>query len=197
MNVIGIAVHLGDDWWACAVLIAVIVPAAISDCRGGKISNWITYSGIAAGLVGHMLVGGITGNDRVMGFDYALAGLAVGFLPLAVAWMAGGMGGGDAKLMGAIGALMGPGFAFAGIFYGFAVAAIMAIFVMIRRRELRKTLARVGRFLYLSLLPGKKIDPATPDSARIPIGMALALGAGIKLVETVLQATWFKSLLGI
>jgi prepilin peptidase CpaA len=189
--------HLGADWWAYVVLLAVLVPAAICDCRGGKIPNWITYGGIAAGLVGHMLVGGVTGNDRVMGFSDAAAGLAVGFLPLAAVWLAGGMGGGDAKLMGAIGALMGPRFALAGIFYGFAVAAIMAIFVIIKRRELRKTLARIGRFFYLSLLPGKKIDPATPDSAKIPIGMALAVGAGIELVEILLQGRSFKGLLGI
>jgi prepilin peptidase CpaA len=190
--------NLGADWWAYAVLIAVLVPAAISDCRTGKIPNWITYGGIAAGLVGHMLVGGMTGGDRVMGFTDALAGLAVGFLPLGAVWLAGGMGGGDAKLMGAIGALMGPWFAVAGIFYGFAVAAIMAIVVIIRRRQLRRTLARIGRFFYLSLLPGKKIDPATPDSAKVPIGMALASGACIKLVEILLQGTTsFKGLLGI
>jgi prepilin peptidase CpaA len=194
---IAIAMRLGADWWAYAVLVAVLIPAAVADCRTGKIPNWITYSGIMAGLVGHMLVGGMTGNDSVLGFGDASAGLAVGFLPLAVAWLAGGMGGGDAKLMGAIGALMGPRFALAGIFYGFAVAAIMAIFIMIKRRELRKTLARIGRFFYLSLLPGKKIDPATPESARIPIGMALALGAGITLVENLLRGPSYKGLLGI
>jgi prepilin peptidase CpaA len=190
--------HLGTDWWAYAILVVVLVPAAISDCRTGKIPNWITYGGVAAGLAGHMLVGGMTGGDRVMGFTDALAGLAVGFLPLAAVWWVGGMAGGDAKLMGAIGALMGPRFAVAGIFYGFGVAAIMAIVVIIRRRELKRTLARIGRFFYLSLLPGRKIDPTTPDSAKIPIGMALALGAGIEMVEILLQGTTsFKGLLGI
>ena len=95
-------------------------------------------------------------DQAPMGLAGAAVGLAVGFLPLLAAWMAGGIGGGDAKLMGAVGALAGWRFALAAMFYGFLIAGVMAVAVMLKRRITRKTLARIFRFLYLVFTPARQ-----------------------------------------
>ena len=183
MTIVVVTLQYVADHWSFFVLGAMLVIAAITDVRSGKIHNWLTYPVIAIALIGHTLTGGPTGYGRWMGLSGSLCGLAVGFLPLLAAWLAGGIGGGDAKLMGAVGALGGWRFAVAGMFYGFLVAAVMALIVMLRRKIMRRTLGRVLRFLALLLTPTKPADPATEDSPTVPFGLALCIGAAAALLE--------------
>ncbi len=169
--------------WAYCVLVVVLVAAAITDVRSGKILNIVTYPAIVVGLVGHTLAGGIFGDGKAIGLTGSLLGFAAGFLPLLVAWMAGGIGGGDAKLMGAVGALTGWSFTLSAMVYGLAVVALMAIFVMIRGRIAMATLGRIWRFLYLSFTPGKGAGPSGPESPTVPFGLALCIGAIAAMVE--------------
>jgi Flp pilus assembly protein protease CpaA len=143
---------------------------------------------VVVGLTGHTLLGGLAGDDSAaLGLTGSLLGLAVGFGPLLIAWLAGGINGGDAKLMGSVGALTGWSFALSAMFYGFAVAAVMSLIVMLRRGVLIATLKRIGRFLYLSMSPNRPSDPTTPESPKIPFGLALCIGSAIACVEFVLQ----------
>ena len=183
-NVAGL--HLVDTWYL-GVLAIVAVTAAVTDLRRGIISNWLTYPAIAVGLIGHTLVGGVGGFDGRMGLVGAAAGLAAGFLPMLAAWLAGGIGGGDAKLMAAFGALAGWRFAISIMFYGLAVGALMALVVMLRRRILAQTLGRILRFAWLLLASAKPADPATASSAKVPFGLALCIGAVLALVEVALR----------
>ncbi len=180
---------LTGEIWAYVLLGAVLVIAAVQDVRTHKIRNWVTYPAIAAGLIGHTLLGGVygvtseSGAVEAYGLIHSLMGLAVGFGPLLVAWLAGGIGGGDAKLMAAVGALLGWRLTLECMFFGFAVAGVMALVVMIRRRILLQTLGRLWRFFWLALSPGRPADPATPESPKLPFGLALCIGSGIALVR--------------
>lgn len=186
--------RLGPDIWAYGVMAVTLLLAACTDVRTGRIYNWITYPALVVALVGHGLTGGLWGipampataeapaQPGVMGLAGALAGFAVGFLPLLVAWLAGGIGGGDAKIMGVVGALGGWRFALSAMLYGFVVAAGMALVVLLLRRRLRDTLGRIGRFLWLLLMRASPGDPAAADSPTIPFGLALCIGALAALV---------------
>jgi len=178
-------VPLTADLWAYGVLAIALLAASYTDVRTGKIPNWITLPCVAAGLVGHTVVG-LAGGEGLSGLRLAGGGLAIGFIPLYLAWRAGGIGGGDAKMMAAVGALTGWRFTLAAMFYGFAVAAVMALFVMVTRRILWRTLGRIWRFLYLAMLRAKPVDPATPDSPKIPFGLALCIGSALQLTDTLL-----------
>ncbi|HDZ22126.1 hypothetical protein LCGC14_0302310 [marine sediment metagenome] len=171
--------------WAYAVLAVTLIVAAVTDVRTGKIYNAVTYPAVVVGLVGHTLVAVFAGDgyEGVLGPAGALGGLAVGFLPLFVAWRAGGIGGGDAKLMAAVGALTGVNFAVTALAYGLVVAALMAVGVMIQRRVVRQTFGRIGRFLYIGMLRGKPADPATAESPKIAFGLALCIGSAGAMVE--------------
>ena len=187
---------LQAEMWAYGVLVVVLVAAAIEDVRTNKIHNWITYPAVLAGLIGHCF-GGVDFHGQRLGFGGALIGLAVGFIPMFIAWRAGGVGGGDAKLMGAVGALAGWEFALASLFYGFAIAGVMAIFVMLRRRILRRTLGRVWRFLVLIMMRAKPGDPSEADSPKIAMGLPLSIGAALELIDVLLGGPVTARLFGV
>jgi len=75
--------------------------AAISDLRTRRIPNKLTVPVFALGLIYQVSFSGWSGLGE------GLLGFAVGFGTLFVLWMIGGGGGGDVKLMGALGAWMG------------------------------------------------------------------------------------------
>src|SRR5207244_11258286 len=82
------------------LLLIVSAIAGISDLKGGKIFNRLTYPAIASGFLLSAAGGEVSPTD-------AAAGFAVGFIPLFFVNRMGGIGGGDVKLMGALGALAG------------------------------------------------------------------------------------------
>lgn len=161
-----------------------MVVAAVSDVRTGKIYNWITYPAVVIGLAGHAIFGGLGGSPERLGLAGAMGGLAAGFGPLLLAWLAGGIGGGDAKIMGAIGALAGWRFALTALFYGLGVAVLMAIVIMLRKRIVLDTLGRLWRFFLLWAGRAKPDSPATKESPTLPFGLALCIGAAVALTLT-------------
>ncbi len=182
-------VKLGMPVWSGAAIAALVVVAAIIDVRTDRVPNWLTYPAVLLGLAGHALLGGWSGLDGQPGLPWALAGLGAGFGPMLVCWMAGGIGGGDAKLMGAIGALGGWRFVIAAMMYGFIIAAIMAVFVTVRKGVFRRTLRRIATAVALTFTPGvRPADPTSKDSPRIPFAVALCVGAVVAGIASFFKA---------
>lgn len=76
--------------------------AAFSDLRTHKLPNWLTVPALFAALLFHGVTAGLGG------LGLALGGFAVGFGIIFILWLLKGMGGGDVKFMGALGAWLGP-----------------------------------------------------------------------------------------
>jgi prepilin peptidase CpaA len=91
------------EFQICAVLTAVV--AATTDMKTGRIPNWLTLPVVALALLAHVIAQGTWGAIE------SAAGL---MLCAGVPWLAfrvsGGkaIGGGDVKLFGALGAIVGP-----------------------------------------------------------------------------------------
>lgn len=99
------------------VLVAAFTAtAAVIDLRTRRLPNWLTAPAVLLGLAFHTATGGLSG------LGLSLAGLATGFGILFVLWLIGGSGGGDVKLMAALGAWVG----FTPILIVFFVSAIVA-----------------------------------------------------------------------
>ncbi len=144
--------------------------ASVSDLRTRKIPNWLNLSGLIAGLAFHGISGGTTG------LKFSLVGFGTGFGILFLLWIMGGGGGGDAKLMGAVGAWLGaPLTLIVFVFSGFLTA--------------------IGQACLLVLRP--KTGPAPEDSCgensarksqKVPYAVPVAIAAwiicGLKLVNS-------------
>src|ERR1700732_3186683 len=83
----------------CALAIAVA--GAVNDVRGARIPNWLTYSGLGSALMFRFVMFGWAGLRG--GFVGLLFGGSIFYF----LFLLGGMGGGDVKLMAAVGAWAG------------------------------------------------------------------------------------------
>ena len=174
-----LAERIGMPIWAAAAVIALAVAAAVTDIRGGKVPNWLTYPAVIVALAGHALTGGLSGPGPYFGLGGAAAGLVAGLAPMLVIRLLGGIGGGDAKLMAAFGALGGWRFALSAMLLAFVAGGLMAVVVMIRKRIVVRTLKRI-LLAVLTAMSGAKADVdggGQEPSPTVPFAVALAIGA--------------------
>jgi len=176
------------QWWAFGVIGVVLIIASITDVRYGVVPKTLTYPTIVIALVGHTFFSGLLGGDSEMqlGLAGSLAGFATGFFPMLIIFLTGGIGGGDVKLMGAIGALGGWKFVLLTLFSGLMIAVVMAIILIIRKGIVKRTLGRMGLWFWFLLSSAKPSDPATADSPKLPFAVALCIGAAIALADAIL-----------
>ncbi len=91
------------------------------DVRARRIPNWLTVPSFALGVAVHAVAGGWTGLLTSLG------GFATGFTILFVLWLFGGGGGGDVKMLGALGAWLGAIL----VLFAFLASAVVTIFIVL------------------------------------------------------------------
>ncbi len=176
------------NWIAFGLLTVVLVVAAVTDVKTGKVFNWLTLPAIGVGLVLAALRGAMTaGEPSAWGATQAalIATLAalLGFGLLVI--LTGGLGFGDVKLMGAVGALTASWQCVASTaIYAFVVAVGIAIVVMIRGGLVKRTMHRL---LSVLLTRASRTDVNLPnDSPKIPFAVAIAVGGVVAGAEVLL-----------
>ena len=138
------------QWIGVVIIICVTITAAILDVRTRRLPNWFTVPVLIGGLLFHVVTGGMAGLLT------ALGGFATGFGILLVLWLIGGGGGGDVKLMGALGAWLGATSTVAVVVLSAGLAAAFSIAVIlvgvakhgltyVKRRHLVKAEDRVTK----------------------------------------------------
>ncbi len=167
---------------AYGLLCVVLLTAAVTDFRQGKIYNWLTLPAMLGGLV-LWLIAGLLGDQH--GIGSALIALLCGLVPFGFMALRGWLGGGDAKLMGAVGALSASWECVLGTaFYGLLVAMAMAVFIMIHRGLIKQTL---GRIYSAILSTAARVKPDLENEKHtVPFGAAVALGGLIAGAEHLL-----------
>ncbi len=155
-----------------AALIALVVLAVVWDLRTRRIPNALTVSGFLAALAIRALPGGEALLGGVLG---GLIGLTLTF-PLV---LLGGLGGGDAKLLAAVGAFLGPANLPVALLVTALVGGVMALALAIHRRALGETMRHAGVLVgsVATLAPATARNLRTPGALTIPYGVAIGAGA--------------------
>lgn len=167
---------------AFGLLAVVLLIAAATDYRDGKIYNWLTLPAILVGLA-FWLIAGLLGSDK--GITASLFALACGLIPFGFLALRGWLGGGDAKLMAAVGALSASWECVLGAaFYGMLVAMAMAAVIMVHHGVVKQTLSRIFGAI-LSTAARVKTDLEN-EKHKVPFGAAVALGGLIAAAEHLL-----------
>lgn len=168
---------------AVLLLLALVFCAAIWDWRYRRIPNWLTVSGVVAGLALNTFL-----NPVWPGLWFSLKGLLLAFGIYLVLHLLHAMGAGDVKLMAAVGSITGAADWF-GIFVITAIAGgVLAIVASIVKRRLGKTLFNVGfivsemKNLRPAYLKNEELDVKSNKALRMPHGVVIAAGAVIYLV---------------
>jgi len=163
------------------VLVCVLVTAAVCDLSRGKVFNWLTYPAVAVGL-GLAAVRGAAAGHTWDALADGFLGFAFGFGVLLVAYLVGGMGGGDVKLMGAVGALVGWNgladyAALHAVLYSFLSAVAVGLILMIWRGQTRTVFRKLWLAVRILLMPGATVDEAVGEETfRVPFGFAVCVG---------------------
>jgi prepilin peptidase CpaA len=153
----------------------VLIAAAVFDLRYQKIPNALTFPTI---LIALAYAGFARGLDGLL---FSAGGLVLGMGILIVPYLMGGMGAGDVKLLGAVGAILGP----LGVVNAFVLTAFIGViyaglFVLLRYRRTGGFAARLATMFKTYLRTGQLIYIPTPEGEEKPklcYGIAIALGA--------------------
>jgi prepilin peptidase CpaA len=156
-----------------AVVVAVL--ACAFDLCTRRIPNVLTFGVAASALAAHAVVGGTEG--LLVSAGGWLLGVALFFPFFAV----GGLGGGDVKLLGALGACLGPAVILFVAFYSSLAGGAMAVVVAIRARYLRQALRNLAFLGAVWLTAGfRTVDGLTLEQADAPrLAYALPILAGL------------------
>ena len=156
----------------CASLVATV--GAIRDARSRIIPNRLTLTALAVGFAVRGAVGGW------YGFGNSVAGalIAGGFFFLF--FLAGGMGGGDVKLMSAVGAWVGTSQVISVLVSAAIAGGILAVYYLILDgsmiRTVRNTAVLLRHHMSSGAIPHPQINVQQANLTRVPFGLAIALG---------------------
>jgi prepilin peptidase CpaA len=167
------------------LVISILGIAALHDIKYRRIPNWLTLTVAAAAIIGGFLFFFLEGNLQG-GWQWVLfsgKGWLVGIGIFLIPFMLGGMGGGDVKLLGMIGALKGVGFVVETALFGALWGGLMAVSAIIISKQ-HGILKRFGSGLKLFALTGGQAgkeflvsdENNTEKKLYIPYGVAIFMG---------------------
>lgn len=160
------------------MLVIVLGICFATDLRSQRIYNKVIFPSLIIAASLHVTFNGYAGLKA------SILGFAVGLGILLIPYLLGGIGAGDVKLLGLIGALKGLAFVINTALYMAVIGSIIALVIIIYHKALLKVLKEIGTWVY-SLLCGVKYKLEFPTSVfvkRYPYGVAIALGALICLI---------------
>jgi prepilin peptidase CpaA len=165
-----------------AGLIAVVLVGVWTDVRTRRIPNGLTAFALLAALAVRAVFGLAALLDGVLGAGLALVLL----LPL---FALGGVGGGDAKLLVAVGAFLGPGGFLVALLATAIAGGVMSLVYAVRRGVILPVLLNTRgllKYVVTGGRSGERSTLATPGALSVPYGVAIAAGT--------LFALWYGTL---
>jgi len=155
------------------ILSAVFALAAgFTDLRWRKIPNWLTYPAVPIAIALHAIAGGWPEAKL------SLEGLALGLGLLLPFVLLRSLGGGDWKLVGALGAFFGWHRLIDVLVATLLINALIAIVLIISRKRLWRTLRNIGRIFaafFRLHLPETDLTIDNPEAIKVAFGVAAAI----------------------
>jgi prepilin peptidase CpaA len=153
--------------------LGVTLLAGWVDFRTRKIPNWLTVPALLLGIGMHIVVAGWPGAKA------SLEGAGLALVLLLPVVLLRGLGAGDWKLMGAVGAFLGPVMFLFVLVGSLLVSGLMAIVAMLRAQRVGETLRNmwilVRGFFSFGLRVNPKISLDNPALLKLPFGVAVAV----------------------
>ena len=174
---------MGATLLVIILTLALVWTAAWSDSQTFRIPNTLVLAGVVLGLLCQVWLAGLGGLGQ------GLMGMGLGLGLLFPMYLLGFMGAGDVKLMGAVGALLGPERLLTVLIFSIvaagAVAAAYALAAWVTRGA-PGPWRRYGRMLRVLLATGSaSYVPPAPDEAMaggVPVAVSIAIGTTAALL---------------
>ena len=158
------------------LLAALVITAGVFDIRLRRIPNWLTVSGLVAGVMLNTFL------YETPGLLISMKGLGLALLVYFPLFAIRAVGAGDAKLMAAVGAMAGAA-NWLGIFVLTAfLGGVLGLAMLLLTGRTRRTVSNVG-FLIRELayfrapyVSKEQLDANHPDAIGLPHGAVIGLG---------------------
>ncbi len=148
--------------------------AIVYDVKTRSLPDWLTFGGIACGLILGAVLGGWEG------FLTAVYGGACGLIVFWLLWSLGMMGFGDVLLMAACGALLGWPLVTYGLLYATVAGALLGLVYSAVRGHLGRVFRNLFTAVATTLNPRRKRVPlAELPTDEIPYAVGIVIGAGL------------------
>jgi len=163
--------------------LVVATTAGIWDWRFRRIPNWLTVSGLVAGIACNSAVSGWSG------LKLSLLGTLLGLGLLLPFVLIRSIGAGDWKLAGALGACLGPHGLVTVLIITVLLAGVIALAVVIYTGRLKQTALNILHLLaalFSLRMPPREVSLDNPQAMKIPLGVAMAIAVGVYAIgETI------------
>jgi len=176
---------------ALVPMLVLMLLAAKQDISNHRISNKLVLTGVFFGVVlNGILPEGWGFNSQIpgaLGWLAAFKGMAVGMgLLLPLYWLRA-MGAGDVKLMGMVGAFLGPNDVLGAVLATLVTGGVMAILVVMWSKQLSAMLHNVKYILYgsainLSVGQAPLMNDLPVSVGKLPYALAISLGTFAYLI---------------
>ena len=154
------------------ILGLVLAVATWTDLKERVVPNWLTLPAMVLGLGGGLV------HQGWAGLGGAGLGLLAGGLIFLLPFFLGAMGGGDVKLLAAVGALGGPFFVLKVALYACLLGGVLAVGIMLASCFSPRGRKRMGDSFKLFLSFGKaKVEAQHSSLPPIPFAACVAGGA--------------------
>lgn len=157
------------------VVLVVGMAACVTDFKSRRIPNVLTFGASAAAIGFWAVTGGPSGAA------YSAAGWLVGCLLFLPWFLLRGMGGGDVKLLAALGAWLGPGNALWVALYAAIAGGVLAIVTTLATGYLGTMFRNLWGLLMFWRVAGVQPHPeltlATAAGPRLPYAFPITAGA--------------------
>lgn len=161
-----------------SIIVGFVIAAAYADVRTRRIPRALTLIALVAGLLFHAVTGGFVG---------ALVACGLAFVVSMAMFSIGAIGGGDVKLISALGAMLGLDLWGHAMGTAIVVAGFMALIEVVRHRRVRQTLhnmMEICRTLWQTNFHGHPVlNVQNSASLRSPFGVAAAIGTIVALIH--------------
>ena len=160
--------------------VAVALAGCITDLRSRRIPNVLTLGAAGVAFVYYLVTGGFTS------LGWSAGGWAVGLLMFLPFFALRGIGGGDVKLMAALGAWLGPAATVWVALYAMVAGGPLALIVAFGSGYVKQALTNVWGLLMFWRVAGLRPHPAltleAPGGApRLPYALPIAAGLAVAL----------------
>jgi len=163
-----------------------VVLCVIWDVRVRRIPNLLSGGAMLAGVVLNVVCLG------VQGVLSSAAGFLVTVGLLWAPFYLGGIGGGDVKMMAALGTLLGPALAFQALLIGMIVGGAITLVHLARIGRLKEKVASTGNIVRSAVSRGSlqplKNAASDPSAVWLPYSVPLGIGAIAVMVVSGLHA---------
>ncbi len=158
------------------MLFIFVTVCLYTDLTERKIYNSVVLGGLGAAFIINIIQHGLM--DGVL---FSLTGFFTGIFLLVIPFIIGGLGAGDVKMLGTIGAFMGYALVVDVLVVSALIGGIYALLMMIKERGVIRRLVLLFTGFALFTLTGKAIylrnlQDEKREKAAVPYGAALALG---------------------